>query len=193
MPVAYTNRKGMTYYLNRGTTKTGKARYYFARQPQDDPVEEIPEGYQISESANGVVSLVKARPPRFLPEEIVAVESAVHRHPKAINYRVSVKRDRIEVYERVGPDPVELVAEFSGLLLPGQEERLRAFDARRAQFTPVLRFFLVDAERRRFSAQRMCYLGRVDGWIGVGGVASVEVLAQQLIPKLGTDQFFELY
>lgn len=59
MPVTYTNRKGLTYYLCRGTTKTGKPRYYFAREVKDEPLEEIPAGYKIKESVNRIVSLVK--------------------------------------------------------------------------------------------------------------------------------------
>jgi len=40
MPVTYTNRKGHTYYLCQGVTKTGKSRYYFAREPRGEPVED---------------------------------------------------------------------------------------------------------------------------------------------------------
>ena len=47
MPVTYTNRKGLTYYLCRGLTKTGKPHYYFARESKDEPVEEMPPGYAI--------------------------------------------------------------------------------------------------------------------------------------------------
>jgi hypothetical protein len=36
MPITYTNRKGVTYHLCRGVTKTGKPRYYFAREPKSD-------------------------------------------------------------------------------------------------------------------------------------------------------------
>lgn len=66
LPVSYTNRKGMTYTLYRGQTRTGKLRYYFGHpgQGQGEPVTEIPPGYTISESVNGMVSLVKARPAR---------------------------------------------------------------------------------------------------------------------------------
>jgi hypothetical protein len=39
--VTYTNRKGRTYYLCQGTTKTGKPRYYFAREPKDELLDEI--------------------------------------------------------------------------------------------------------------------------------------------------------
>lgn len=41
MPVTYTSRKGITFHLCRGATKTDKTRYYFARQPKGEPVEEI--------------------------------------------------------------------------------------------------------------------------------------------------------
>jgi len=42
MTITYTNRKGVTYHLCQGVTKTGKPRYYFARQPKGEPVPEIP-------------------------------------------------------------------------------------------------------------------------------------------------------
>jgi hypothetical protein len=105
MPVSYTNRKGLTYTLYRGQTKTGKPRYYFGRegQSQGEPVTELPPGFTISESVNGVVSLVKDRPALIQPEEVAAVEAAVQQHPDARRYRVAVKGNRIEVYEQVGP------------------------------------------------------------------------------------------
>ncbi len=58
MPVTYTNRKGITFYLCQGVTKTGKARYYFARQPKDAPVEDVPAGYLVRESVKGQGSLL---------------------------------------------------------------------------------------------------------------------------------------
>jgi|GEM_PF-3959171 len=39
MPISYTNRKGSTLYLCQGTTKTGKVRYYFAREPKGNEPE----------------------------------------------------------------------------------------------------------------------------------------------------------
>ncbi len=75
MPITYTNRKGFTYYLCRGVTKTGKPRYYFAREPKDEPVEQIPDGYTISESVNGIVSFCfpfcRGRPADYRPRWIV--------------------------------------------------------------------------------------------------------------------------
>ncbi len=83
MPITYSNRKGITFYLRQGVTKTGKTRYYFARQPKGERVEEIPAGYLIRESVNGVVSLAKSEPGLIEPREVAVVEQAVHRHPKA--------------------------------------------------------------------------------------------------------------
>jgi hypothetical protein len=195
MPVTYTNRKGVTYYLCQGVTKTGKPRYYFARDPKGEPVEQIPEGFKISESVNGIVSLVRDRPALIQPEEVAAVEAAVRRHPKSHKYRVNVKRNRIEVYEQVGMDAEELAAALvqDGLGMPGLADRLRPTMERRAQFTPVLRFILADAVQRTFRAERMCYLGSIDDWINVGPMGPLDRLARQLIPKLGTDRFFELF
>ena len=196
MPVTYTNRKGVTYYLCQGVTKTGKPRYYFAREPQGDPLERIPAGYMISESVNGIVSLVKARPAQIVPDEVAAVESVVRRHPKSRNYRVGIKQNRIEVYERVGPDADNLAPIFRelGVMGPGLTERLQARLDQTAQFAPVMRFILKDTKQRIFQAQRMCYRGSIDGFIDLHGeLGSIGELAHRLVPTLGTDEFFELF
>ena len=197
MPVSYTNCKGVTYTLYRGQTRTGKPRYYFGRpgQSQGDPVTELPPGYMISESVNGVVSLAKDRPALIQPEEVAVVEAAVQLHPQARRYRVAVKGNRIEVYEQVGPDYDALLSELhmADLSSPGLAERLQAEEERYARYTPVLRFILLDPRRRQFGAQRMCYRGSVDGWLELGQTGPVATLARELIPTLGTDQFYELW
>ena len=197
MPVNYTNRKGLTYTLYRGQTKTGKPRYYFGRagQGQGEPVTELPPGFTISESVNGVVSLVKDRPSLIQPEEVAAIEAAVQQHPKARQYRVAVKHDQIEIYEQVGPDYDALLGELPtfGLSRTDLAERLQAFQEQHARYTPVLRFILLDPTRRQFGAERMCYRGSIDGWLELGQTGPVATLARALIPTLGTDQFFELW
>src|SRR5947209_3708695 len=183
MPVSYTNRKGLTYTLYRGQTRTGKPRYYFGRagQSQGEPVTELPPGFTISESVNGVVSLVKNRPSPIQPEEVAAVEAAVQQHPEARRYRVAVKNDRIEIYEQVGPNYETVVSEMHlpGLSSPGLSERLRALEERHAQYTPVLRFILLDPVGRGFGAERMCYLGSIDDWLKLGQTGPVAKLAHE--------------
>ena len=62
MSVTYINRKGRKYYLCQGVTKTGKPRYFFLREQKSKPIGKIPEGYEIAESVNGIVSLSKVKP-----------------------------------------------------------------------------------------------------------------------------------
>ena len=197
MPITYTNRKGRTYYLCQGVTKTGKPRYYFTAKAEGNAVDKVPEGYMIQESVNGIVSLAKDRPMLLLEGEIDAVKTAVQRHPKAKSYRVGVRFDRIEVYEHVGPNLSDLLKVFKkeGLLIPGDNtvKRLQEEERIYAQFTPVMRFILTDEHTRRFRAQRMCYRGSIDDWIDIAFDETIAKMVSRLIPKLGTDGFFELF
>jgi hypothetical protein len=194
MALTYTNRKGITYHLCQGRTKTGKPRYYFARQPKGEPLEEIPQGWEISESINGVVSLVKKRPAQILPEELAAVEAAIKRHPQSRNYRAAIKHNRIEVYELAGMGGSDLVAVLTqaGFGSAHLADQLQGFQERSGRFTPVMRFVLANAETRNFGVQRWCYRGSIDDWIDIGALGPVDQLARRLVPTLGTDQFFEL-
>ena len=197
MPVSYTNRKGHTYTLYQGQTKTGKPRYYFARsnQSQGEPVTELPPGFTISESINGVVSLAKERPALIQQEEVAVVEAEVQQHPEARRYRVAARHDRIEVYEQVGPDYEDFLSIMRpfGVSRPGITEQLRAEQERHAQYTPVFRFTLLDPTRREFSVERMCYRASIDGWLKLVRTGPVAKLANELIPTLGTDEFYELW
>jgi hypothetical protein len=147
MPVTYTNRKGQLYTLYRGQTKAGKPRYYFGRagQSQGEPVSEIPPGFTISESVNGIVSLVKDRPSQILPEELAAIEAAIQRHPAARRYRVAVKHNQIDICEQVGPSYETIVREVGIVkqLDSSIVSQLQSWEERSAQYTPVLRFTLL--------------------------------------------------
>jgi hypothetical protein len=197
MAVTYTNRKGQTYTLYRGQTKTGKPRYYFGRtgKSQDEPVTGLPPGFTISESINGVVSLIKDRPALILPEEVAAVEETVKLHPEARRYRIAVKHDRIEIYEQVGPDYDALFRELQTVkgFDPSLAERLQSEKVHYAHYMPVFRFTLLDPTQRLFGVQRMCYLGSIDDWLELGQTGPLATLAHALIPTLGTDQFYELW
>lgn len=196
MPVIYTNRKGHTYYLCQGMTKTGKLRYYFAREPKDGSPDKIPEGYKINESVNGIVSLVKDRPQLIMPQEVAGVEAVLARHPKGRDYRVAVQKNQIVVYKQLGPDVETLSAilgEFSPLPSAMVRKRLQEQLDKMARFSPILRFILIDPEERKFTAERWSYMGDIGDWIDTGELGNLEKLARRLIPKLGMDDFFELF
>ncbi len=64
MAYKYKNSKGNEYYLHRRTTKldNGKERtLYFFSKEQKDAVDAVPEGYQVSETANGLPVLKKSQ------------------------------------------------------------------------------------------------------------------------------------
>jgi hypothetical protein len=196
MPVTYTNRKGQIYYLCQGTTKTGKVRNYFAREPKAGSPDRIPDGYRISESVNGVVSLIKDDPQLILPHEIASVEAVLARHPKSRDYRIALKNNQIVIYERLGPDMETLSAIFgniSALQSDTMKMRLQEQLDKMARFSPILRIVLIDPEERNFYAERWSYFGDVDDWINIGESGKLDKLVRRLIPKLGTDDFFVLF
>jgi hypothetical protein len=177
-------------------TKTGKLRYYFAREPNDGSPDQIPEGYRISESVNGLVSLVKDRPQLILSQEVAIVEAALDRHPMRRNYRVAVKKNQIVIYQRLGPD-VKILStifeKFSPLPSDIVNKRLQEQLDKIARFSPTLRFILLDPQERKFTVERRSFLGDVDEWLGTGDPERLDKLVRRLIPKLGTGNFFEMF
>jgi len=199
MPITYTNRKGWKYFLCQGVTKTGKPRYYFSREQKGEPLEKVPEGYEITESVNGIVSLSKVRPILLLEQEIAIVELAIQNHPYAEKYRFDKKSKEIKIYEQEGPDLLEIATMlatefgFPGVVPEDFNRAMKEDHNIYAQYTPIMRFTLTDKKNRLFRAQRMSYLSGVDDWIDIEYDKSIEELANALIPTLGTDEFFELY
>ena len=70
---------------------------------------------------------------------------------------------------------------------------MQDLEDRHAQYMPVLRFILLDPTSRLFGSERMCYRSSVDGLLKLMQMGPVAQLAHELVPTLGTDQFFELW
>jgi hypothetical protein len=194
MTVQYTNRKGKTYVLCRGTTKVGNPHYYFAREPKGEPVDEVPEGYEIRENVNGLVYLAKVRPRQISSDELAAVEAALDQHPQARNYRVEVKGKQIVINERTGADIERLLPMLKriGMASPERVEKAREVLDQRVRFAPVLRFTLADEVARTFYAERRYFPAGRDRWVGIGSSGPVRALARKLVPKLGTAALFDV-
>jgi hypothetical protein len=120
--------------------------------------------------------------------------AAVRMHPKASRYRVDAKTSDITIYERIGPDRLELAAELGiDKLSKNALRRIEERENSSGQFSPIMRFILTDEVRRLFLAQRMCFLSGMDDWIYLQYDKPIAKLARQLVPALGTDEFFELF
>lgn len=64
MAYAFTNSKGVTYYLHtkRSTTSTGKERtlFYFSKEVKEGTLDAVPEGYKVVEMKTGLPVLKKS-------------------------------------------------------------------------------------------------------------------------------------
>ena len=64
MAYAFTNSKDRTYYLHKKETTLRNGRqqtiYFFAKEVKDGALDEVPEGYTVAESRNGLPVLKKA-------------------------------------------------------------------------------------------------------------------------------------
>jgi hypothetical protein len=63
MAFEYKNSKGNTYYLHSRTTQLRNGReqriFFFAKEEKDGVIDEVPEGYEVNETRNGLPVLRK--------------------------------------------------------------------------------------------------------------------------------------
>jgi hypothetical protein len=164
MTVSHVNRKGQTFYLHEMKTKAGKPKYFFSMKQDGQLVESIPEGYEVYENPDAQVFLRK-RLARFITdEEVAAVREGLRRYAKHQRCLADVREKHIVVYH-------------------SQEGDL---------YQKVLRFTLVDEDRRTFAAERWCFLGSIDTWIPLPGVGSLAASIERYAPHIGKESFFQL-
>src|SRR5438552_873688 len=96
--MTHTNAKGQTFSLYQGTTKTGKAKYYFALQSEGTLAKSIPAGYEIYENPNAQVFLRRIPPKIITDEERRAVEEGMRTYTEVKDYKVDVRGNAILVY-----------------------------------------------------------------------------------------------
>lgn len=191
MTVTHTNRKGKTYYLHQGTTKTGKPKYFFALRDEGDLVDTVPPGYEIYENPNGQVFLRKVRPQLITDEEVATVEAGMRQHCHLEHYIIDVKKDIIFIY--TADQDIDLLAETFEIFPGVQAERARAALESVLSYSPMLQFVLVDEEKRLFEARRYCFLGSIDDWISIGGVEPLSELVKTYVQHLGEDSYYDLH
>lgn len=193
-PVQHINRKGETYYLLVGKTKTGKPKYYVSKKAQGTPAQAMPEGYEFHESpADSLVHVRKIRPTRLLPQEREQARVAVRTLTGQERFFVEIEGASLVVY---WPDrDPEISSGLVGLLLGGSQEcvdSMKEWTIQHMHCTPLMRFTLVDEERRQFIVERWCFLGGIDDWIHLDGPAPLTKLLKKYVPHLGQESLYEL-
>lgn len=148
----------------------------------------MPEGFEIHETVNGQVFLRRQRPRLIREAEIAAVERGLEQARSRNLYQLETREATLTIHE--GQDSFsELVKAFSWGRSPKQAELRERF----AQYQPVMRFILVDEEKRLFAPERYCFRGSVDDWIPIGPPELIKKLAAKYFKHLGRESFFELY
>ena len=185
MPVTHTNRRGQTYYLHAGTTKTGKPRYWFSMKTEGDLADSIPEGHEVYESPEAQVFLRRVKPQVVTSKEVAVVQDGLERYAPGQSCIVDRRDEHITVYhaERGHRDLEDFGLGF------------REWPERYLSYTKVMRFTLIDEAERTFRAQRWCFRGSIDRWIDLwlsGGGGTLTGLVKKFCPHIGRESFFEL-
>lgn len=194
-PLQHTNRRGDTYFLHRGTTRTGKPRYFAARTVGPGALSEMPAGHEFCESVNGIVSVRRQLDPHGLVSEadlaVARRELARHRH--LVRHVADRRKDEIVIYEPLGfPSEREMrqMQEMYGAHVGSIAEQLDAMQAR-AQYTPVMKFCACAERPGEYVAYRRFYSGE-GGWLLLSA-GTIEPLLRTYLPSVATERFFELY
>lgn len=188
MPITYINRRGKTYYLHEGKTKTGKPKYFFTLKPEGNLVDRLPAGYEIYETPNAQVFLRKQLPPFFTPEEIQLVESGIRENAGIKYFKIDIKKKNLVIY-LVDQNIDELAEMLSNFRSPSEA---RAVLLQNATFSPMMQIVLEEVEPREFAVERWCFLGAVDDWIRLDRSTNLEELVKKYCSHLGQDSFFDL-
>ena len=191
MTTSYTNRKGKTYYLHQGKTKSGNPKYFFALRSEGNLVDAIPSGYEVYENPNGQVYLRRIQTRIIRDEEVAAVNSGMREYCRLEHYIVDVKKNAIVVNT---PDQeLDLLVDALRSLPRAQDATVRAALKRVLTYSPMLQFVLIDKVHRLFQTERYCFLGSIDDWITIGSKGELPRLVKTYVPHLGEESFYELY
>jgi hypothetical protein len=191
MSIQYVNRKGQTYFLHRGTTKTGKPRYFFSMKDEGNLAEAIPDGFEIYENANAQVFLRRIRPKIITDDEIAVVKQGMERYCKLKHYQIDVKKNVIIIF--TANQDVDLLSELVSRAPAAKEMDAEKLLARIISYSPELQFELVDQKKRLFMTQRYCFLGSIDDWITIGVPDTLPKLVKKYVKHLGQESFYGLY
>jgi hypothetical protein len=197
MAFEYVNRKGDRYYLQAGTTRTGKPRYYFGREVTGTPLENMPEEYEAYERPETAqVYVRKSEPTTITAQEREIVADGIRRYAGLEYFLVDVQGNSLVVYlplmEEASADRLLKIMVDGELMRSAQAAEAKQAMIRHSQFIKMMRFLLVDAKQRSFAVERWCFRGSIDDWVYLAGPGRLADLVQKYARALGKDDFYEL-
>ena len=188
MAITHTSHKGKTYYLHTGPKRGGGTQHFLSTKAAGPLAKRVPEGFEIYETVNGQVYLRRQQPKFIRDEELECIRHPLGQPRFGHRYQVEAQGKVITVHESCSD--LGFMRDLTARLSLADPESL---EARFAHYQPVMRFTLVDEERRRFAPERFCFRGSVDDWIPIGPPGALEELAAKYLKHLGQDSLYELY
>ncbi len=194
MAITYQNRRGDTYHLLVGKTKTGKPKYYVSKKSGENTVDILPDGYEIYESPeNAQVHVRKIRSTAILPFERELVVAGVQKATGRSHFFVEADGDYLLIYWPA-TDPAAVDSMFGRLLGATSvlSHTMAEWTRQQTRYEPLMRFVLVQAEDRQFVAERMCYRGGGEFWLDISSRGELAQLVAEYTPHLGQESYFDL-
>jgi hypothetical protein len=197
MPVTHTNRRGETYHLLQGLTKTGKPKYHVSRKTGPNTVDAIPDGYELFENpVDAIVHVRKIRPTSILPEELDETKGIIRRVTGKTIFYVLCEGAALIVYwpDRDPEVASQMFSTIFGAALPGSSSDAATIDPGVMMFlrtTAVLKFVLSNEKKRTFAAERMCFRGE-GFWLPCSKSMALATLVESLSRHLGQESFYEI-
>ncbi len=194
----YENRMGDVYYLQEGKTRTGKPKYYTGRKLTGTPLAAMPEGHEFYERPDTGQVVVRKIPESPITEfERRQAEDIVRRASGLEHFIVAIEGDALVVYT---PSTSRADADrLCDLMMgPGFGKGSAMADAfreklmRDSQYMKMLRFELVDPDKREYRAERWCFRGSIDDWWMLPGSGPLAEVVEQYARHLDRESFFEL-
>jgi hypothetical protein len=191
-PITYTNRRGQKYYLHVGRTKTGKDKFFFSKKAGGELCTVAPEGFEVYENPDGLVVL-RRELKTFLDEsELSFIRRSMRTMTSLEDYQYTIDHDKDTITIFVlDDDPVKRLAELNPLWLE-RKNADRDYALRFGHYAAMVRFRLVEKEKRLFRADRFCFRGSVDDWIEISGPETLDTLAKRFLKHLGQESFYDL-
>ena len=207
MPISHTNYLGQTYYLHEGKTRSGKPKYYISKKAEGNPIESIPDGYEIYERPDGLVVVRKIPTSPILPHELKYVQDKIA--PLS-----GFQRGYDEWCDELGytsefSDMMPELASLEKLVNAISQKRVRdyyrtryvaeirdneiiIYEVAKRGGSAIMKFTLYDEETRKYGAYRWGGSGLTDRWLRCGPSGQLMELVDEYCPMLGTDEFYEL-
>ena len=191
MSIKYISRKSQTFYLHRSNTTAGGSKYFFSLKSDGILADTIPDGYEIYENPNAQVFLRKVQPKIIADLESAVVEKGMRQYSDVKYYMIDTRKNAIIVY--LADQDIDAIKEILPAPFISKFESWEKALNNILSYSPMLRFVLIDKAKRKFIAERYCFLGSIDDWINIGGPDRLENLTKKFLKHLGKESFFELF